>query len=49
MGRISQLEWTPRTHFVEVFINDVYEGTYQLCEQLKVSTSRVDVTDDGFY
>ena len=48
MGRISQLEWTPRTHFVEVFINDVYEGTYQLCEQVKVSTSRVDVTDDGF-
>jgi hypothetical protein len=26
----------------------VYEGTYQLCEQVKVSTSRVDVTDDGF-
>ena len=26
----------------------MYEGTYQLCEQVKVSTSRVDVTDDGF-
>ncbi|GHV63734.1 hypothetical protein FACS1894199_00350 [Bacteroidia bacterium] len=48
MGRLSQLAWTPRTHFVEVFINEVYNGTYQLCEQIKIATDRVNVTDDGY-
>jgi hypothetical protein len=48
MGRLSLLEWTPRTHFVEVFLNEVYNGTYQLCEQIKIATDRVNVTDDGY-
>jgi hypothetical protein len=48
MGRLSLLEWTPRTHFVEVFLNDTYEGTYQLCEQIKIAEDRVNVTDDGY-
>lgn len=48
MGRLSVLDWTPRTHFVEVFINDVYNGTYQLCEQIKIANDRVNVTDDGY-
>jgi hypothetical protein len=48
MGRSSRLEWTPRTHFVEVFINEVYNGTYQLCEQIKIAEDRVNVTDYGY-
>lgn len=48
MGRMSKLEWTPRTHFVELFINEVYCGTYQLCEKIKIAESRVNVTDDGY-
>jgi hypothetical protein len=49
MGRLSEnLAWTPRTHFVEVFINEVYNGTYQLCEQVKIAKSRVNVSDDGY-
>lgn len=48
IGRLSVLDWTPRTHFVEVFINDVYNGTYQLCEQVKIANDRVSVTDDGY-
>lgn len=48
MGRISNLEWTPRTHFVELFMNEEYYGTYQLCEKIKISDSRVNVTDDGY-
>jgi hypothetical protein len=48
IGRLSVLDWTPRTHFVEVFINDVYNGTYQLCEQVKIANDRVNVTDDGY-
>jgi hypothetical protein len=48
MGRLSHLEWTPRTHFVEVFLNEVYDGTYQLCEQIKIAEDRVNVTDNGY-
>jgi hypothetical protein len=48
MGRLSLLDWTPRTHFVEVFLNEVYDGTYQLCEQIKIAEDRVNVTDDGY-
>ena len=48
IGRLSLLEWTPRTHFVEVFLNEVYDGTYQLCEQIKIAEDRVNVTDDGY-
>jgi hypothetical protein len=48
MGRLSLLEWTPRTHFVEVFLNEVYDGTYQLCEQIKIAEDRVNVTENGY-
>ena len=48
MGRISSFEYTPRTAFVEVIINGVYNGTYQLTEQLKISKNRVNVGDDGY-
>lgn len=48
MGEMSVLEYTPRTNFVEVVLNGVYNGTYQLGEQLKISKNRVNVGDDGF-
>jgi spore coat protein CotH len=48
MGELSSLDYTPRTHYVEVVLNGVYNGTYQLCEQLKISKSRVNVGDDGY-
>ena len=48
MGRISNLDYTNRTHFVEVIINGVYNGTYQLGEQLKIAKNRVNVGDDGY-
>ncbi len=48
MGRMSQLEYTNRTHFVDLVLNNVYVGTYQLGEQLKISENRVNVGDDGF-
>ena len=48
MGRMSNLDYTNRTHFVEVIINGVYNGTYQLGEQLKISKNRVNVGDDGY-
>ena len=48
MGYMSNLDYTPRSHFVEVIFNGHYDGTYQLCEHLKVAHHRVDVGDDGF-
>lgn len=48
MGRMSSLDYTNRTHFVEVILNGVYNGTYQLGEQLKIAKNRVNVGDDGF-
>lgn len=48
MGRMSNLEYTNRTHFVEVILNGVYNGTYQLGEQLKIAKNRVNVGDDGY-
>lgn len=47
-SRISCLDWTPRTRFVELFMNDVYRGNYVLCEKIKISDDRVDVGDNGY-
>ena len=48
MGKISNLEWTPCAHFVELIVNGRYDGTYMLSEKIKISKHRVDVGDDGF-
>ena len=48
MGEMSALEYTPRTNFVEVVLNGVYNGTYQLGEQVKIAKNRVNVGDDGY-
>ena len=47
-GRMSNLDYTSRTHFVELVINGIYNGTYQLGEQLKISHDRVNVGDNGY-
>ncbi|MDR2084496.1 MAG: CotH kinase family protein [Bacteroidales bacterium] len=48
MGRISVLDWTPRTQFLEIYLNEEYQGTYQLTEQIRIDENRVNITDDGF-
>lgn len=48
MGRISKLEYTPSSNFVNVYINGKYNGIYQLSDQLKISEDRVNVGKDGF-
>lgn len=45
---LTALEWTPCTHFVELMLNGVYKGTYQLSEQVKIADERVNVSDDGY-
>ena len=48
MGKKSVLDWTPSGHYVELILNGEYNGTYLLCEKIKVSNHRVAVGDDGF-
>lgn len=48
IGHLSCLDFTPTTHFVDVFLDGSYNGTYQLCEHMKISEDRVNVTDDGY-
>lgn len=48
LGKMSNLDWTPSSHFVELYLNGQYNGTYLLCEKIKISNHRVAVGDDGF-
>jgi len=48
MGSISNLDYTPRFHYVDLMLNGRYNGTYQLGDKLKISKNRVNVGDDGF-
>ncbi len=48
MSSISMLDYTPKSHFVELVLNGKYNGTYELYEKIKVSNNRVAVGDDGF-
>lgn len=48
MGNISNLDYTPRFHYVDLMLNGRYNGTYQLGDKLKISKNRVNVGDDGF-
>ena len=49
LSKMSNLEYTPSSHFVEVILNNKYWGNYQLCDKLKIGKHRVNVGDDGFF
>lgn len=42
MGRMARFDYTPASHFVELWLNGDYLGLYQLVDHLKISKSRVD-------
>ena len=39
------MPWTPRSAFVEVYLNDRYDGVYQLIENIKVAKDRVNIDE----
>lgn len=43
LGMRLGMAWTPRSEFVELFLNDGYLGTYQLVEKIEVDEHRVDI------
>lgn len=45
IARQTELEWTPRGTFVEVYLNGQHLGNYYLCEQIKIDENRVNVAE----
>lgn len=48
MGYSSVLDWTPEGEFAEVYINGVYNGTYNITQKVEEKSNRVDIGNDGF-
>jgi len=44
-GTSKLLPWAPHSLFVELYLNGVYEGNYQLIEEVKVDSHRVNITE----
>lgn len=48
LSKLMELPWSPRGYHVELFLNDLYNGTYFLCEHVKEAADRVDIEKDGY-
>ncbi|AZQ44441.1 CotH kinase family protein [Nonlabens ponticola] len=48
LGHYSQLDFTPMSKHVELFINNQYQGLYLLAQKVEESKNRVDLSEDGF-
>ena len=48
MGYISLLDWTPQSTFAEVYINNEYNGTYNITQKVEESDNRVALGDSGY-
>ncbi|MGO1244976.1 MAG: CotH kinase family protein [Sphingobacterium sp.] len=47
VSRRLELEYTPRQHYVEVFLNGEYMGNYTLTEHIKEGEHRVPIDEDN--
>lgn len=47
-GHISYLDYTSKAEYAEVFLNDVYNGTYLIAQKVEESNNRLDIPDDGY-
>jgi len=48
MGYISKLDWTPLSKFAEVYINDEYNGTYNIAQKVEDKSNRVNLGGTGY-
>ena len=48
ISRLSNLAWTPESRFIELVINDEYQGIYQVTQKVEESSNRVDIGSKGF-
>jgi hypothetical protein len=44
-GTSTLMPWAPHSLFVELYLNGVYEGNYQLIEEVKVDSHRVNIDE----
>lgn len=44
-SQLFGLPYTPRSQFVEVFLNGVFKGDYQLTEEIEIDPSRVNINE----
>lgn len=44
-GTGALMPWAPHSLFVEMYLNGVYEGNYQLIEEIKVDSHKVNITE----
>lgn len=45
LSKIAEMPYTVSGEFVELEFNGVHRGNYYLCEQIKISSNRVDITE----
>lgn len=45
VAEATDLEWTPRGRYVELFLNGEHLGNYYLCEQIRVDENRVNIEE----
>jgi hypothetical protein len=48
LSRFSNLDWTPESRFVELFINNEYLGVYQVTQKVEESLNRFNIGVDGY-
>ena len=48
LGRLSSLDWTQSGRFAEVYINDLYNGTYNITQKVEEGKHRVDIGEGRF-
>lgn len=48
LSELTNLAYTPRWKFYDLYLNDEFQGSYLLSEHKKISEDRVNVGDDGF-
>jgi hypothetical protein len=44
-GTSNLIPWAPHSLFVELYLNGIYEGNYQLIEEVKVDNNRLNITE----
>jgi uncharacterized protein (TIGR03437 family) len=44
-GTSALMPWAPHSLFVELYLNGMYEGNYQLIEEVKVDSHRINITE----
>ena len=48
MGYLSKLEFTPKSVFAEVYVNNQYQGTYNISQKVEESSNRVILGNTGY-